>query len=153
MINRRSFIKTSSLTFVGMGLSNYSQSSLFFQEKNAPVVISTWKFGMKANEAAWKVLENGGHSLDAVEAGARVPEADPNNITVGIGGTPDAGGKVTLDACIIDEKGRAGSVTYLQHIVHPVSVARMVMEKTPHVMLSGKGALKFALDNGFEKEK
>ena len=90
-----------------------------------------------------------GHSLDAVEAGVRVPEGDPNVITVGKGGIPDASGKVTLDACIMDEKGRAGSVTYLQHIVHPVSVARLVMEKTPHVMLSGEGALEFALENGF----
>jgi isoaspartyl peptidase/L-asparaginase-like protein (Ntn-hydrolase superfamily) len=72
---------------------------------------------------------------------------------VGLGGIPDASGKVTLDACIMDEKGRAGSVTFLQHIKHPVSVARLVMEKTPHVMLSGKGALKFALENGFKKEK
>ena len=102
---------------------------------------------------AWKVLGNGGHSLDAVEAGVRVPEADPGVITVGKGGIPDASGKVTLDACIMDEKGRAGSVSYLRKIVHPVSVARLVMEKTPHVMLSGKGALKFALENGFEKEK
>ena len=82
-----------------------------------------------------------------------MPEADHNVITVGRGGIPDASGKVTLDACIMDERNRAGSVSYLQHIVHPVSVARLVMEKTPHVMLSGKGALKFALQNGFEKEK
>ena len=74
------------------------------------------------------------------------------SITVGKGGIPDASGKVTLDACIMDEKGRAGAVTYLEHIVHPISVARLVMEKTPHVMLSGKGALEFALDNGFKKE-
>lgn len=108
---------------------------------------------MAANEAAWKILDAGGYSLDAVEMGVRVPEADPGVITVGYGGIPDAKGKVTLDACIMDERGRAGSVAYLQHIKHPISVARLVMEKTPHVMLSGKGALKFALDNGFKKEK
>ena len=154
MISRRSFLAKSSLLLAGAGVATKAFSNSVFQSANKyPVVISTWNHGMPANEAAWEVLSKGGHSLDAVEAGVRVPEGDPNVITVGKGGIPDASGKVTLDACIMDEKGRAGSVTYLQHIVHPVSVARLVMEKTPHVMLSGKGALKFALDNGFEKEK
>jgi isoaspartyl peptidase/L-asparaginase-like protein (Ntn-hydrolase superfamily) len=154
MISRRSFLAKSSLVIVGAGLSSKTFSKTLTQNSSKfPIVISTWNHGMPANEEAWKILEKGGHSLDAVEAGVRVPEGDPDVITVGRGGIPDASGKVTLDACIMDEKGRAGSVTYLQHIVHPVSVARLVMEKTPHVMLSGKGALKFALDNGFEKEK
>ena len=99
------------------------------------------------------MLQSGGKALDAVEAGVKVPEGDPNIITVGYGGFPDEKGKVTLDACIMDEKGRAGSVAFLRHIKHPISVARLVMEKTPHVMLVGKGALKFALENGFQKEK
>jgi len=153
MITRRSFIAKSTLAVAAASIGTKAFSTTAKQSNNLPLVISTWKHGMAANEAAWKVLSSGGHSLDAVEAGVRVPEADPNVITVGKGGIPDASGKVTLDACIMDEKGRAGSVTYLQHIVHPISVARLVMEKTPHVMLSGKGALKFALANGFEKEK
>lgn len=154
MISRRSFIVKSSLAVAGAGLAPAAFSKTAVQSSNKlPIVISTWNHGMPANEAAWEILEKGGHSLDAVEAGVRVPEGDPNVITVGLGGIPDASGKVTLDACIMDEKGRAGSVTYLQRIVHPISVARLVMEKTPHVMLSGKGALKFALDNGFKKEK
>lgn len=154
MINRRSFITKSAVLVGGAAFSsNIFAKSATSGNPEWPIVISTWNHGLPANEAAWKVLANGGHSLDAVETGVRVPEGDPNIITVGKGGIPDASGKVTLDACIMDEKGRAGSVTYLQHIVHPVSVARLVMEKTPHVMLSGKGALKFALDNGFEKEK
>ena len=154
MISRRSFLSKSSLALAGLGFASKTYSNSVFQNTGSlPVVISTWNHGQPANEAAWKILVKGGHSLDAVEAGVRVPEGDPNVITVGLGGIPDANGKVTLDACIMDENGRAGSVTYLQHIVHPVSVARLVMEKTPHVMLSGKGALKFALENGFEKEK
>ena len=154
MISRRSFLAKSSLMLAGAGVATKAFSNSVFQSANKfPVVISTWNHGMAANEAAWEILAKGGHSLDAVEAGVRVPEGDPNVITVGKGGIPDASGKVTLDACIMDEKGRAGSVSYLQHIVHPVSVARLVMEKTPHVMLSGKGALEFALDNGFKKEK
>lgn len=117
-----------------------------------PIILSTWNFGLQANEAAWKVLAANGRALDAVEAAARVPEADPTNTTVGLGGAPDRDGKVTLDACIMDENGNAGSVAFLENIVHPISVARMVMEKTPHVMLVGDGALKFALANGFKKE-
>ncbi len=150
MISRRSFLTKSSLAVAGLSMAKYTYA--FPQGNNFPVVISTWNHGLPANEAAWEVLSKGGYALDAVEAGARVPEGDPNVITVGYGGIPDASGKVTLDACIMDEKGRAGSVTYLQHIKHPISVARLVMEKTPHVMLSGKGALKFALENGFKKE-
>ncbi|HLP94021.1 MAG TPA: N(4)-(beta-N-acetylglucosaminyl)-L-asparaginase [Saprospiraceae bacterium] len=117
-----------------------------------PVVIATWGPNLKANAAAWEVLSKGGYALDAVEAGVRIPEADPLDTSVGYGGFPDRDGNVTLDACIMDEKGMAGSVSFLQHIMHPISVARLVMEKTPHVMLVGDGALKFALEQGFKKE-
>ena len=117
-----------------------------------PIVISTWDFGKAANAAAWEVLKSGGRALDAVEAGVKVPEADPENQSVGYGGLPDREGKVTLDACIMDEKYNCGSVMCLQHILHPISVARLVMEKSPHVILTGEGALQFALANGFKKE-
>ncbi len=153
MISRRSFIAKSSVALAGISLAKSSLSSETIQNSTLPIVISTWNHGLPANEAAWEILSKGGYSLDAVEAGVRVPEADPDVITVGYGGIPDASGKVTLDACIMDEKGTAGSVCYLQHIKHPISVARLVMERTPHVMLSGKGALCFALENGFKKEK
>jgi len=153
MISRRSFVAKSSLAIAGLSLVKNSVSQSFNQNTGSiPVVISTWNHGLPANEAAWEILEKGGYSLDAVEAGVRVPEGDPEVITVGFGGIPDASGKVTLDACIMDEKGRAGSVACLEHIIHPISVARLVMEKTPHVMLVGKGALEFALGNGFKKE-
>lgn len=119
---------------------------------NKPIVISTWNFGLEANVEAWKILSKGGRALDAVEAGARVPEADPRESSVGLGGLPDRDGRVTLDSCIMDEMSNCGAVLCLEHIVHAVSVARMVMEKTPHVMLVGDGALQFALNNGFTKE-
>ena len=118
-----------------------------------PIVISTWKHGLAANETAWKVLARGGKSLDAVEEGVKVSEADPNVINVGYGGLPDASGKVTLDASIMGPDGQAGSVVFLEHIKHPISVARLVMEKTEHVMLAGEGALAFALENGFQQEE
>jgi N4-(beta-N-acetylglucosaminyl)-L-asparaginase len=117
-----------------------------------PIVISTWDFGQAANLEAWKVLEKKGRAIDAVEAGVQIPEADESNQSVGYGGNPDRDGRVTLDACIMDEFYNAGSVACLEHIKHPIKVARLVLEKTPHVMISGEGALEFALANGFKKE-
>lgn len=117
-----------------------------------PLVLSTWDFGEAANAAAWKVLAGRGSALDAVEAGARIPEADPDNHSVGLGGYPDRDGHVTLDACVMDHLGNLGSVACLEDIVHAVSVARRVMEQTPHVLLVGEGALQFALAQGFARQ-
>ena len=121
--------------------------------KRSNIVISTWSHGIKANDEAWKVLSNGGKSIDAVEAGVRITEADITNRSVGIGGRPDREGHVTLDACIMDENSKCGSVACLEGIKHPISVARAVMDKTPHVMLVGEGARDFAIEQGFEKCK
>lgn len=155
-IERRKFIQSGIAGLSLISLSNlgftYQKSFPKNAKTNQPIVISTWDFGIAANQAAWEVLKKGGRALDAVEQGARVPEADLNNPTVGKGGYPDRDGHVTLDACIMDELGNCGSVAALEHITHAISVARMVMEKTPHVMLAGEGALQFALENGFEKE-
>ena len=115
-------------------------------------VVSTWDFGEAANAAAWAVLHGRGGALDAVEAGARVAEADPENHTVGLGGYPDRDGRVTLDACIMDHRGNLGAVACLEDIVHAVSVARRVMERTPHVLLVGDGARQFALAQGFPRQ-
>ncbi len=118
-----------------------------------PVVISTWNHGIPANKEAWRILIKGGTALDAVEQGVRTAEANPQVQTVGLGGFPDREGNVTLDACIMDHNSNCGSVSFLQHIKHPISVARKVMEETPHIMLTGEGALQFALEQGFEKEE
>ncbi|PXA83619.1 N(4)-(beta-N-acetylglucosaminyl)-L-asparaginase [Nostoc sp. 3335mG] len=115
------------------------------------VIVSTWDFGVSANAAAHAKLAAGGSILDAVEAGARVPEADPTVHTVGLGGYPDRDGHVTLDAVIMDDAGGVGAVGAMEDVVHAVSVARAVMEKTPHTMLVGEGATQFALANGFPK--
>jgi N4-(beta-N-acetylglucosaminyl)-L-asparaginase len=150
MTSRRKFLKLSALAPAAL-----SSAPLLARPHavNKPIVISTWNFGLAANVEAWKILSQGGRALDAVEAGAKVPEADPTETSVGYGGLPDRDGYVTLDSCVMDEKGNCGSVAFLQHIVHAVSVARAVMEKTPHVMLVGDGALKFALASGFKKKK
>lgn len=155
MFNRRLFLKVSALsaTFLALDKTKAAEMlSLNGKKAVKPIVISTWDFGVAANKAAWEVLSKGGRALDAVEKGVHVPEADPNNQSVGYGGLPDRDGKVTLDACIMDDLGNCGAVAGLEHIMHPISVARMVMEKTPHVFLVGDGALQFALENGFKKE-
>ncbi len=115
-------------------------------------VVSTWDFGIAANQAAWAILGKGGRALDAVEAGVQVPESDLKNHSVGKGGYPDRDGRVTLDASIMDADGNCGAVAALEYIEHPISVARRVMERTPHVLLVGDGALQFALEQGFRKE-
>ena len=150
MFNRRKFLGSSLIASTGLFLRTPGGPPL--RSVNKPIVISTWDFGKAANAAAWEVLGNQGRALDAVETGVRVPEADPNNHSVGYGGLPDRDGFVTLDACIMDENSNCGSVMFLEYIVHPISVARMVMEKTPHIVLAGEGALQFALANGFKKE-
>lgn len=153
MADRRKFLK--STIFSGLAVSTASLSSLSCstpKEPKKPIVISTWNHGKDANAAAWEVLSKNGKAVDAVEKGVMVTENDPNNATVGIGGFPDRDGNVTLDACIMDENDNAGSVAFLQNFKNPISVARKVMDDTPHVMLVGEGAKKFALSKGFKEE-
>ena len=153
MLNRRKFIGSSLLTSAGLMFKKAPlEVNDYRSVKNKPFLISTWAPNVKANAAAWSVLEKGGRALDAVETGVQVPEADPSDQSVGYGGLPDRDGKVTLDACIMDEKSNIGAVMCLEHIMHPIKVARLVMEKTPHVQLVGEGALQFALENGFKME-
>ncbi|WP_130736605.1 isoaspartyl peptidase/L-asparaginase family protein [Flavobacterium sp. J27] len=157
MKNRRDFLKTTAVASVAFALHSFKTNGENENENcskiNKPIVLSTWNFGIQANEAAWKILKDKGRALDAVEAGVKIPEGDPNERSVGFGGRPDRDGKVTLDSCIMDEFSNIGSVAALEHIKHPIAVARAVMEKTPHVMLVGEGALQFAVSQGFKKEK
>ena len=116
-----------------------------------PVVVSTWRHGLAANAEAMLRMQAGASALDAAEAGVRVSELDPEVRTVGLGGYPDREGRVTLDASIMDHDGRCGAVAALEQIANPVSVARRVLEATPHVMLVGEGALRFAEAQGFAR--
>ena len=153
MTTRRKFLKNAGILSAILALNPLKAEEILPKNKKIrkPVVLSTWRFGIQANEEAWKVLSQGGKALDAVEKGVRLVEDDPNERSVGYGGRPDRDGRVTLDACIMDEKANIGSVASLEHIKNPISVARAVMEKTPHVMLVGDGALQFAVSQGFEK--
>jgi N4-(beta-N-acetylglucosaminyl)-L-asparaginase len=153
MTDRRKFLKTSAFASAALFINACSNDKPKVNTKvNKPIVLSTWRFGIEANQAAWAILSKNGKALDAVEAGVMVPEGDPKERSVGYGGRPDRDGRITLDACIMDELSNIGSVAGLEFIKHPISVARAVMEKTPHVMLVGDGALQFALSQGFKKE-
>lgn len=155
--DRRTFLQRSLATLGLASLSGAAWARRVAAEPETlparrPIVVSTWSHGSAANRAAWEVLSGGGRALDAVEEGVAVSEADPRVESVGYGGLPDRDGKVTLDASIMNEFGDCGSVAFLQHIMHPTAVARRVMERTPHVMLVGEGALEFALTQGFAKQ-
>lgn len=153
MINRRKFLEKAAVATTSLrALPLIATHPGIERNKNMPVAISTWNHGVSANRAVWSELQSGMPALDAVEQGVRVVEADPDVMTVGIGGFPDREGKVTLDACIMDKESNCGSVAFLQNIKHPISVARKVMEETPHIMLVGQGALEFAKAQGFEQE-
>lgn len=159
-MKRRNFLKNSSTAAAGLITAPILASckdevakkndAMVESKITQPIVICTWDFH-NASATAWQVLAAGGSSLDAVEHGVMVEENDVNNQTVGIGGRPDRNGNVTLDACIMDSAGNCGAVLCMQNIANPISVARKVMEDTPHVMLAGKGAEQFAYEKGFKK--
>ena len=159
-MNRRKFIQTSALAGASVsilsqsssGLDNNPAGDVGLGSSKGPLVLSTWDFKLPVNETAYAILSRGGSLLDAVEKSINLVEADPKVTSVGRGGYPDRDGHLTLDACIMDENGNAGSVVFLEHIMHPISVARKVMEQTPHVVLAGDGALQFAVEQGFKKE-
>lgn len=148
MLPRRKFLQLSSL---GLGAFSFKGFAAAPKADRKPIVISTWDAGIAANAAAWKVLSAGGRALDAVEQGVMVTEAS-QNCCVGLGANPDRDGFVTLDSCIMDEHANCGSVAFLERVKHPVSLARRVMERTPHVMLVGSGAQQFAVEQGFKLE-
>lgn len=156
MFSRRNFLQWSAISLPFLtaikAVAKPTQNAKRIIQTTKPIVVSTWDSGLPVNKVAWKILkEPNGRALDAVEAGANSIE-DTINCCVGLGGNPDRDGKVTLDACIMDEKANCGSVAFLERIKHPISVARKLMETTPHVMLVGEGAQQFALANGFVKE-
>jgi len=148
-MQRRKFLHLSSLGLGALGFTSFKRNGLLGKK---PVVISTWDVGIRANMGAWNILSKKGNALDAVEQGVIITE---NEIVccVGLGANPDRDGIVTLDASIMDHQSNCGSVAFLEGIKHPIAVARKVMEKTPHVLLVGEGAQKFALSEGFALEE
>ena len=128
-MKRREFIARGSVISFGMAGSTSCQSDPSINSQSRPIVISTWDFGVRANEVAWEIIEKGGRALDAVEQGVRLIESDPDEQSVGYGGLPDREGHVTLDACLMDENSNCGSVAFLRDFKNPISIARRVMEQ------------------------
>lgn len=140
---RRHFLTT------GLALGTTIHSLRAESSPDQPLIVSTWPFGKAGNDEALKTLNQGGSLLDAVEQGIRLVESDDENRSVGISGLPNAAGVVQQDACVMHGPNhQAGSVAALEGILHPITAARRVMEKTPHVMLVGEGARQFALKEG-----
>lgn len=156
MEGRRKFIKLSVLsTVAGLPLTGFTNTPYTDSSGKAPAsfkpqVLSTWNHGMPANDKAWEVLGSGGTILDAVEQGVMVTENDLSNLSVGLQGLPDREGIVTLDASIMKGDGSCGAVAFVRQVKHPISLARKVMEKTPHVMIVGEGARQFAISEGMQ---
>ena len=147
LFNRRKFI---SLTSFAAPLLSLKPTGIL-HNVTKPIMVSTWDTGLQVNTSGWNILSTNGKAVDAIEAGANYIE---NEISccVGLGGNPDRDGIVTLDACIMDELANCGAVAGLEQIKHPLSVARKLMETTPHVLLVGNGAQQFAIENGFAKQ-
>ena len=163
-MKRRNFLQKAALGSVGITTLGSSLAATAATSKKAkdkqeplasnsllPVVIATWSVE-QATKKAWQSMEDGSSALDAVIAGCGVEEANAKGQSVGLGGLPDREGRVTLDACVMNEKGDYGAVLCMQNIMHPIAVAKKVMEDTPHVILAGVGAEQFAVSQGFKRE-
>lgn len=157
MTSRRKFLKNTLLSSTMMlpgavknGLNLLGQKANSSAHK--PLILSTWNHGLAANEQAWRILNQTGSILDAVEEGVKVTEADLKSRSVGLSGYPDREGIVTLDASIMNSNGDCGTVGFVRRIKHPITLARKVMEETPHVMLVGEGAQQFAVSQGMPLE-
>ena len=148
-MKRRNFI----FDIFSIGLMSSISTRLKANNLNfSPMVrsISTWKT-TEANYKAGSLLDNGTDALNAAVIGVAVEEENPKNTTVGYGGAPDRSGNVTLDACVMNHLGDCGSVVAVENIMNVARLAKDVMEKTPHVMLAGKGAEEFAISEGYKK--
>ncbi|MBT4473454.1 MAG: N(4)-(beta-N-acetylglucosaminyl)-L-asparaginase [Bacteroidetes bacterium] len=163
-MKRRNFLQKAALGSVGITALGSNLAATAATPKGAkdtqdvpvsnsllPVVIATWSV-KQATQKAWQSMEQGSSALDAVIAGCAIEEANALGQSVGIGGLPDRDGRVTLDACVMNEKGDYGAVLCMQNIKHPIAVAKKVMEDTPHVILAGVGAEEFAVSQGFKRE-
>lgn len=153
-LDRRAVLKAAvgATAVLGIGEAHAIAQPPRHRAVSLPCIVSTWRFGSAANDEAFRVLRDQGSLLDAIERGINLVERDARNSSVGIGGTPNAEGVVQLDACIMNGPGhQAGSVAALEGFLYPISVARRVMQSTPHVMLVGSGAAEFARQQGFKE--
>lgn len=152
---RRDFLRSSVALGAGAALGQLPRVAIASPREGAPTILTshTNETGREAMRRAWEILDAGGRAMDAVERGANVIEVDPEDTSVGYGGLPNADGVVQLDASCMDGRTyNAGAVAALEGIKTPSSVARLVMERTDHVMLVGREAQDFARSFGFDVE-
>jgi len=150
-ITRRGFVRGSALAGVAASITP-NLSAVGQTRGTRPLVISSAN-GLRANEKAMEMIRAGADTLDAVIAGVNIVEDDPKDNSVGYGGLPNEEGDVELDASVMHGPSkRAGAVASIRHIKNPSKVAKLVMERTDHVLLVGEGAFRFALAHGFKKE-
>lgn len=154
-MNRKTFLTKSTL-----GLSSVLVAPKVFAKNEPPFLknsnpksfaLATWNVP-QAVTTAGKSLDRGVNALEAAVQGVAIEEANILNTTVGKGGAPDREGHVTLDACVMNAKGNCGAVLAVENITHVASLAKAVMEQTPHVILAGEGAREFALNQGYQAE-
>jgi len=149
IMNRREFVQSSAAAVAAVKSVSLASAE---ERSSLPVVISS-RNGIRATEKAMEILKQGGDTLDAVIEGVNIVELDPDDRSVGYGGIPNEEGTVQLDASVMHGPTRgAGAVSCLEGIKTPSKVAKLVMERTDHVLLTGAGALKFALSMGFKYE-
>ena len=151
-ITRRTFLQAATATATAAALAPRSAGAQTTRARpGRPVVIASAN-GLPATAKAAEMISAGADTLDAVIAGVNVVEADPNDHSVGLGGLPNEDGVVELDASVMHgPTHKAGAVAALRNVVHPSKVAKLVMERTDHVMLVGAGALRFARAHGFKE--
>ena len=160
-IHRRNFVKKlfgagAAIPFLGGG-APYITKNLMRSKGKKPIIITGrgngGDWGKKVLEAAWSAFEKSGDLMDGIIGGANVVELDPTDSSVGYGGIPNEEGVVQLDSTVMHGPTRnAGAVAGLENIKTPSNIARLVMERTDHVMLVGEGALRFAMAHGYKKE-
>ena len=147
-LNRRHFLGTTAFTSLSLGSLAIGAAEPKPTGPKRPIVISSG--GLKTVEIAMEMVKKGADPLDAAIAGVAIVEADPNDHSVGLGGTPNEDGVVELDAAVMHGPTHGGAgVAALRNILHPAAVARTIMKKTRHVLIVGDNALKFAKEQGF----
>lgn len=162
-IKRREFLKRTAAAGMAVPLMK-GEPGMASPAASLPVVISSanvsrspsgqvFNGGIACVTRAMEIIKGGGDTLDAVVAGVNIVEDDPNDSSVGYGGLPNEEGDVELDSSVMHGPSRrAGAVASLRHIKNPSKVAKLVLERTDHILLVGEGALRFALKHGFKKE-
>lgn len=153
-VTRRDFFRTGAVAGLGARMFGGLAPGTFAQSKGSrPLVVSSAN-GLRATAKAMEMIREGKDTLDAVVAGVAIVEDDPKDMSVGYGGLPNEDGVVELDASVMHgPTKRAGAVASIQRIKNPAQVAKLVMERTDHVLLVGPGALRFALAHGFKDQE